>query len=186
MTLLSWGAKRYAASRVLLRLHGHAREGFGPLRTAWLLRGGQVGPGRPRQAPRCMAWHGTNNTPAWLPACQEHARTSCSLACVVTNKAAVPLPFQPHEHPRTHVCAHAHRRANASSTVNACTCALLQGNVYSWDTDTGAVAHMYEAGHKGPVQFANVYNLPSYGRCVVSCGTKDHTVVSHGCGCGRG
>ncbi len=53
-----------------------------------------------------------------------------------------------------------------------------QGNVYSWDTDTGTVAHMYEAGHKGPVQYASVYNLPSYGRCVVSCGAKDHTVVS--------
>lgn len=52
-----------------------------------------------------------------------------------------------------------------------------QGNLYTWDTDTGTVAHMYEAGHKGPVQFAQVYNLPSYGRCVVSCGAKDHTVV---------
>lgn len=50
--------------------------------------------------------------------------------------------------------------------------------MYSWDTDTGTVAHMYEAGHKGPVQYASVYNLPSYGRCVVSCGAKDHTVVS--------
>ncbi|KAG2498331.1 hypothetical protein HYH03_003591 [Edaphochlamys debaryana] len=53
----------------------------------------------------------------------------------------------------------------------------LKGNVYSWDTDTGTVAHVYEAGHKGPVQFAQVYNLPSYGRCVISCGAKDHTVV---------
>ncbi|GIL71256.1 hypothetical protein Vretifemale_1855, partial [Volvox reticuliferus] len=52
-----------------------------------------------------------------------------------------------------------------------------KGNVYSWDTDTGTVAHMYEAGHKGAVQFAQVYSLPSYGRCVVSCGAKDHTVV---------
>ncbi|PNW77392.1 hypothetical protein CHLRE_10g434600v5 [Chlamydomonas reinhardtii] len=52
-----------------------------------------------------------------------------------------------------------------------------KGNLYTWDTDTGTVAHMYEAGHKGPVQFAQVYNLPSYGRCVVSCGAKDHTVV---------
>lgn len=52
-----------------------------------------------------------------------------------------------------------------------------QGNVFSWDTDTGTVAHMYEAGHKGPVHFAQVFTLPSYGRCVVSCGAKDHTVV---------
>ncbi|KXZ51579.1 hypothetical protein GPECTOR_12g542 [Gonium pectorale] len=52
-----------------------------------------------------------------------------------------------------------------------------KGNVYSWDTDSGTVAHMYEAGHKGPVQYANAYSLPSYGRCVVSCGAKDHTVV---------
>ncbi|GFR45654.1 hypothetical protein Agub_g7065 [Astrephomene gubernaculifera] len=52
-----------------------------------------------------------------------------------------------------------------------------KGNVYSWDTDTGSVAHLYEAGHKGPVQYANVYTLPTYGRCVVSCGAKDHTVV---------